>query len=528
MQPGPLPAADPSDDPAGPPRCAPTPLRVGVTEPGPDDPLGVVAVGPAGAARREVLADLLGLAPQLLVVPAGSWLLLSHAKVSTRAAYVPGYRQPHSYAPDRPGTGPALARPPRRVELAVAEPLLRHFAVVDTPDTDTLGTAGGRLLRDAVGRAGALLFVIAADQALSAAELKLLAEVADSAVEVFFVVTPGGTGWAAPPGGAPPDGAAAVPDPAAVAPDPAAVAGGPAGTVEPVELVLAAHRATLLAAVPALVDAPWYRARPGDPGALRRALVGWAAEEGLRRSSAQSPVLPGWHGRVPVSARADDRGWQRLLDRQTRCCAQRIRQDLALELAKAHLRAVQEVVFGAGPASLPQLLDRELEALSVLATAQCDAAVRGIVDDVAGRVLETPVPLPEGLRRRIDRAVRWEITDGSVAQELDRVLLVTSAAGVTEVTGAGAMDPLSSYPRGERFEVLTPVGVALSGGCWQRWNSPGGLADDDQGGARNWAQRALREVELELTREVSRRFEAVRLALGTVLAEAVDHGTLRA
>ena len=58
------------------------------------------------------------------------------------------------------------------------EPLLRHFAVLDTPDTATLGVAGSRVLLDAVGRAGALLFVIAADQAFTAAELNLLAEVA--------------------------------------------------------------------------------------------------------------------------------------------------------------------------------------------------------------------------------------------------------------------------------------------------------------------------------------------------------------
>ncbi len=199
MTPGPLPSVDVPDPrrQAGPPGCAPLPTRLGAATPGPDDPMAVVVAGPAGAGRREVIAGLLGIDSATLAVPAGSNLLVQHAEKATRAAYVPGYRQPHAYGADPMATGPALARPPRRVELSLPDPLLRHFAVVDTPDTGTLGVAGGRVLRDAVGRAGALLFVISADQAFSAAELHLLAEMARARVEVFFAVTPGTTGWTA-------------------------------------------------------------------------------------------------------------------------------------------------------------------------------------------------------------------------------------------------------------------------------------------------------------------------------------------
>ncbi|MFC8846381.1 MULTISPECIES: hypothetical protein [unclassified Micromonospora] len=503
MKPGPLPGVDVPDEPGGPaasPGCDPLPTRLGVTEPPTGEPLAVVAAGPAGAARRDVLAALLGLAPELFTVPPGSWLLVDHARVSTRAAYVPGHRQPHAYTPDGAAAGPAPARPPRRVELTVAEPLLRRFALVDTPDSGTLGVAGGRLLLDAVGRAGALLFVIAADQAFTAAELHLLAEVAGSPAEVFFVVTPGLSGWAAP--------------------------AGPVDSVDPVDpagVVVAGHRATLLAAVPGLARARWYPARPDGTDALRRAIVGWAADEGLRRASAQPPELPGANGRVPVLPGAEATDWAGQLDRQARSCARRIRQHLALELANAHLRVVQEIVFGVGCAGLPQLLDRELEALSLLATAQCDRAVRRICDSAAERVLGGPVP--DGVRRRIVEAVRFGLDEHPAGRGLDRVLLVTSTAGVAELTGPGAVDALCGYPGAERAEVLPPVAVALSGGCWQRWRGPG---NDDPGGARSWAQRALREVELELTGEVSRRFEAIRLSLGTVLTDALDHGILLA
>jgi hypothetical protein len=523
MKPGPLPPVDVpgAGGSAELPRRAPVPARAGVPAPGPDAPLAVVVAGPAGAGRREVLAGLLGLEPGMLAVPAGSCLLVGHARVPTRAAYVPGYRQPHSYGADPVAAGPALARPPRRVELSLPDPLLRHFAVLDTPDTGSLGAAGGRVLLDAVGRAGALLFVISADQAFTAAELHLLAEVARIRVEVIFAVTPGVAGWASVS-----DGAATEGTGASVSPPVRAGAPGPRGAarpVDPVEVSLAAHRAALLAAVPALSAARWFPVRRADHAALRRVLVGWAAEEGLRRGSAEPPVPPGSHGRVPVLAGLDAGELVDRLDRQVRSAAQRIRQHLALELANIHLRVVQEIVFGVGCAGLPQLLDRELEALSLLATRRCDEAVRGIVDAAAGQVFGAP--LAEGVRRRIVHAVRWGLGDHPAGKELDRVLLVTSTAGVAGLSGAGATEALACFPGAARDEVLPPVGVALSGACWQHWRTPG---NDDPNGARSWAQRALREVELELSREVSRRFEVIRLSLGVVLTDALDHGILLA
>ncbi|MGS2616515.1 hypothetical protein ACVCAH_18600 [Micromonospora sp. LZ34] len=517
-----LSGVDVPGDTAGPadlPRCGSLPTRIGATEPSPQESLAVVAAGPGGAGRPEVLASLLRVARGMLAVPPGGWLVVRHAKVPTRAAYVPGYRQPHSYGADPLAAGPALARPPRRVELSLSDPLLRHFNLVDTPDTGALGAAGGRVLLDAVGRAGALLFVIAADQAFTAVELNLLAEVARAKVEVFFAVTPGTTGWAPMP-----DGAATTEDAGASVP-PAGTGAAPHGpgadTVDPVAVTVEAHRAALLAAVPALAEARWFPVRDDEGADLRRALVGWAADEGLRRASAEPPVLPGAHGRVPVLAEPGD--WSEGLDRRARSCARRIRQHLALELANTHLRVVQEIVFGVGCAGLPQLLDREMEALSLLATAQCDHAVRGIVEECGGLVFGGP--LPEGVRRRILAAVRWGLADHLAGQDLDRVLLVTSTAGVAGLTGAAAIDALAGYPGAARAEVLSPVAVALSGGCWQHWRSPG---NDDPNAARAWAQRALREIELELSREISRRFEVVRLSLGAVLADAVDHGILLA
>ncbi|MEG3636274.1 hypothetical protein [Micromonospora palythoicola] len=469
------------------------------------EPVAVVAAGPADAGRTGVLAALLELDSGLLAVPSGGWLVIRHSAEPTRAAYVPGYRTPHAYRPELPAAGPALARPPRRVELSLPQPLVRRFVVVDTPDIATLGAAGCGVLLDAVGRAGALLFVIAADQSFGATELNLLSDLAGTPVRVFFAVTPGAAGWAAG------EGTAAVRE--------SGESGGPA--VDPVTVTVEAHRAALLAAVPGLADARWFPLVTGGAADLRRALVDWASVEELRRGSLEPPELPGERGRVPVLAEPGE--WSEQLDRQVRTAARRIRQHLALELANMHLRLVQQIVFGVGCAGLPHLLDQEMAALSLLATAQCDHHAGELVEDAAGRLFGAP--LPEAVRRRIDKAVRWGLVDDPAGQELERALLVTSTAGVTSLTGPAAVDMLSAYPTSPRTAVLPPMAVALSGGCWQHWRSPG---NNDPSAARAWAQRALREIELELSREVARRFEAVRLSLGAVLSDAAEHGLLLA
>lgn len=506
MKPGPLHHLGTPDEPAEPPGQRPSPEPPGAQGGDAREPVAVIAAGPAGAGRAGVLATLLDIDPGMLSVPAGSWLVVRHSAESTRVAHVPGYRTPHSYRPDLAAAGPALARPPRRVELSLPQPLLRRFVLVDTPDIATLGPGGAGVLREAVGRAGALLFVISADQSFGVAELDLLSEIADTAVQVLFAVTPGAGGWAAAGEGTAVAQGSGEP-------------GGP--VVDPVAVTVEAHRAALLAAVPGLAKAGWFPMLPDGAAVLRQTLAAWASDEELRRASLDPPELPGESGRVPVLATPGQ--WSEQLDRQAPTAARHIRQQIALELANMHLRVVQEIVFGVGCAGLSQLLDQELAALSLLATAECDHHARELVDDAAGRLFGTP--LPEGARRRIEKALRWSLVDDTTGQELERAFLVTSAAEVTSLTGAAAIDMLSAYPEPPRTAVLPPVAVALAGGCWQHWRTPG---NNDQSTARAWAQRALREIELELSREIARRFEAIRLTLGTVLSDAARRGYLLA
>ncbi|WP_433029566.1 hypothetical protein [Plantactinospora sp. CA-290183] len=462
------------------------PPELALIESAAEEPLAVVVVGPSDHDRRALLAGLLHGAPPLRV-PRGSFLLLHYAQSVTGAAYVPGLRSARPYRSDPVGAGPALARPPRRVELTVPDPLLRHFSLVDAPETGTLGPAGGRVVRDAVRRGGALLFVIPADRPFLAAELELLAEIAGE-VAVFFALTPGADGGWSP------------------------------GGVE-------THSAALTAAVPGLAGVPWFALDPAaaDTAYLRRALVDWASAEGLRRASDNSPVVPGATRTVRVAVGAGASGWAARLDHQVRGCAQRLRQHIALEVANIHLRCVQEIVFAGGCPGLPAALDREVEALSLDVVAECDAGVDRILGDALAVVFgERP---DEGVRRRAAAAVGWGLAENRAERDLDRVLLVTAAGGVEPVHGFGAVGMLAAYPGGGAAAILPPIGVGLAGGCYQYWRNP---AHADVAQARSWLQRVLREVELELSREVTRRFAAFRSSLTGVLTEAVRHGSLPA
>ncbi|WP_329107887.1 hypothetical protein OG792_05335 [Micromonospora sp. NBC_01699] len=483
----------------------------------PDEPLAVVAVGPAGAGRAAVIAALLGADETDLRVPEGSYLVVRHGRRVTGAAYVPGYRDPHGYATDG---GPALARPPRRVEMTRPEPLLRRFDLVNVPDTGDLGLAGNRVLLDVVERAGALLFVIAADQCLGVADLDLLTQVAQGEARVFFAVTPGADGWPEVGGGA--GSGPSHPDDD-LGPEIGYLL-DPAGP-SPTSIILDAHRAALLAAVPVLADAGWFALDPrgGYTGQLRDALTVWAEREAMRRIAANPPVPPNAGRTVRVAPTEPDSDWADWLDREVHTRAHRLRQHLALELAHIHLRCVQELVFGGGCRALPAALDRELHALSLRAVAESDRGVERILTETLTRVFgEEP---DEAVRRRVAVAVRWGIAEERGGRELARVLLVTSTGGVAAVTGAQAVSALAVYPGELGGLVLPPIGAGLSGGCYQHWRGP---ANADTPKARSWLQRALREVELELARELTRRFEAVQVSLGTVLGDAVEHGILLA
>lgn len=427
-------------------------LRVDPVEPVPDEPTAVVVAGEGRAALLDALLGASGPAPS---APAGTYLVVQPGLRVAAWAYVPGARLPQPFDLADPGSS-GFVRPPRRVELSLPDPLLRHFTLIRAPDMSTLDTAGRRILLDVVGRAGALVYAGSGGD-------DLVAAVTDSGAAAFRAVP----SW---------DGDGSAFD---VGPDMTGVA------------------------------------------QLRRALVEWAGAEALARASANPPMPPGAVGTIRVAAGAGEAGWAERLDRACVAAARTVRQRVAIELANVHLRGVQEIVFGVGPAGLPDVLDREMHAVSLRAVAECDAAVDRVLDDALTQVLgEVP---PEGVRRRVALAVRRDVASGEAASDPARVLLVTNTAGVATVTGAGAVAALAAYREEADRAVLPPLGVGLSGACYQHLAAPD---RGDQGQTRSWLQQAVRGVELELLAEVTRRFEAVRRSLNTILTDAVDHGIL--
>jgi hypothetical protein len=501
-------------------RRTPSRLRGPELEPIPDEPLAIVALGARGSGRSSVVAALVGSVVPLLDVPAASYLVVNHGHGKDICSYLPGARKAHPFRVIPPADEPAAARPPRRVELSLPDPLLRHFTLVDAPDTETLGVAGGRVLHDAVTRGGAVMYVLSAGQLPGRFELDILGEVAQTKAPVFFVVTPRPDGTWFAPATALASGAVSDLDLLALG----EVAPGLGGD-DPAAGAVEAQRMAIAAAVPALADAPWFAVDPsaGDTAFLRRALTDWAAEEGMQRASDNPPVPPNAMRTVRVAEGAHESDWVERLDKAARAETHLVRQRLSIELANIHLRCVQEIVFGTGPAGLPETLDREMHALSLRAVAECDAAVDRLLTEATTQVLGAAPD--EGIRRRVAAGVRRGLADDRNARDLDKVLLITSTAGVATVAGAGAVTGLAAYPVEPGRTILPSVGVGLAGGCYGQWRLAG-PADTNR--ARSWAQRSIRSVELELLREISRRLDATHKALAGVLAEAVDHGILLA
>jgi hypothetical protein len=467
-----------------------------ITAPVPAGPIAVVTAGPAGAGRRSLVAALLTGGTPLPQVPPGAFLALRYAGTPTASAYLPGRRQPVAY-PLGPGSACRLERPPRRVELGLPEPLLRYVDLVDSPDTGSLSPAGARVVADAARQAGALLFVLAAGQRFNPVDHALLAQVA-GAVPVFFALTCGERGSTRGPR-RPTDGPL---------PGPGTVAG---------------YRDALRGLPSELADAPWILVDQSGSaaGKVRRVLMDWASEESLRRG-ATPPQTSDDTRSVAVRPEADWPGWADRLSAGTRRARHALRERIDLELADIHLRCVRHLLAGGDQPDLPTFLDHELHALSLLATAEIEDVVRRLVDESVVTIFGQP---PEAaLRRRVVAAVGWGFVNHRIARDLDRVLLVEPDGRVRAVSGLGAVAGLPAFAGAPGPGPLPPAGVALSAAAFGRW---AGRPIDTEA-ARSWLQRTVREVRMELFREVDRRYEAVRLSLTDVLAEAVKVGALRA
>jgi hypothetical protein len=438
-----------------------------------------------------------------------AYLFFRHGESPVAFAYVPGHRGPRPMtldelrggdlaAPVRGGSG----RPPRRAEVSHPSHLLHRVNLIDTPGMGGFDQAYVEIVVDALARGCRLLFVTEASAAVKPAELDFLAEAERRGGSVTFVLTK----------------IDAYPE-------------WPA--------VLAANQNLVHDHAPRFAASDWYAVSTlpghdaGPPAAVEEAALGLAGLGiGALRVALAEPVPREGNGPDPrlapepvpprVAAATTDEGWARVLDHDIRSRGVAIGRQLAIDLATIHVRCVQETSSDNGCGRLPHVFDRELHALSVRTTAAIEETATEIMRRVFREILDGAPD--DAALARIRRATRRALVaaDGG-APDWDRILLVTATSGVAVTAGRGAVASLAAVrPRPLDQELLPPIGVALSAGCYSMWRGA------DRAACRAWLHQAIRALEVNLERERAQRFDHLRDALAAVAADTIDHGVLLA
>jgi hypothetical protein len=457
-------------------------------------------------------------APVDTVASTSAWLVFRHGSPISARAFVPGHREPRPIGLDGLRVGDTAAagrggqsRPPRRIEITHPADLLARVALVDTPGVGDLDAATAEVVLDAVERAGGLVFVVDAAAPLRRAQLDLLAKVGVTQRVVFVVTkTDQHDDWSQ---------------------------------------VLASNRALVAERAPHLAQADWLpldvRRGEGIAG-LRELLAGWAdplpvppdADPAALGGAPSAPGAPGAPrsagpaASTAVTVSTSDDRWEQLLDREIRNRRVAAAQRVSIDLATIHVRCVQELGTGQGCPELPYVLDRELHALSVVASRQLELDTAEIIERVFGQLLDHPPTA--AVLARITSAARRTV-DSLYGDDYvrDRVLLLTTTSAVATLTGTAAADSLSALGRPEPAERVLPViGVGLNASCYQMWQ-PKPMAEPAHRGVekkdcRRWLQQALRVIEVEVARELGHRYSDLQQALAIIGADAVDHGVLLA
>jgi hypothetical protein len=450
----------------------------------PDEAIAVVVAGSDASGRSAVIGTLLGRAGPVAEPPPGGYVVVRYGRAG-RAEAVP------AAAPDPDAGRPE--RPPRRVDVTLAAPLLRHLILIDAPSTDRLGVAGTRVLVDVACRGGGAVYALRSGTRPAAAEVSVLTALVRAGVSVFFALTPDSLGRWRPPARR---GRIVLPD-----------------VDDPVGAALQAYRGSVSALVPALADAPWHAVDPPavDAALLRRELIDWASGEALRRAADNAPAGA---GTVVLPSGVALRRWRARLDGVHHGAGYAVRHFLAVELAGLQLRCAQHLQRGDDPAGLLRLLDDELHALSLHAEAAIDAAMDRMVQAVLAAAFGEMVP--PGARAGLSAAVRKRLT----ADEPARTLLVTAAGVIVAVPGQAAVTSLRAYPA--QVDALLPpsTAVALAGEWWSLLQRQG------TGQLCHRCDGLVDELGTALCSEVDRRFDAVRRAVRGVFGQAVDSGIL--
>lgn len=458
----------------------------------------VLFVGAPGTRPGAVLAAVAGV-PESWIAPRDAepcWTLLRPGRVASASAFYPGHRREEPMDLDGLG-GARVIRQPRRVEIEHQSPLLELIRLAGAPELTDLDPAGSDIVLDAVERSAGLVFV-AGPAPLERSHLDLLRAMTTRPDRLVFV-RPDGYGT---PGDSDSDSAA--------------------------------RPASPLACDSVLAAAPWYVASDEVPTgaghvvsggleALRLRLASWGTTR--RRALVSVPRQTARYRPAPVSP-PDCEAWRETLDRETLARRAAAGEQVVEYLAEALSRCLAAVGPGAGGTGLPRQLDRELHALSVRVTRRLERDAAAVV----GAVCRSLIGVEPDVRllARVDAALQ-RVIESSEDSRPPQALLLTTTSGVAIVTGDHALESTSVLGKGAgRATTLAPIVVAVSTSCFRRWRG-----DEDRGRPENsseqrllWLRRALAAVGAQVLRELDRRYDDLRLGLGLLAEDAIDHGFL--
>jgi hypothetical protein len=425
----------------------------------------------AGDGHHDLAANLLGdTLPKS--VPA-TYVVLRHGRPSARA-FIPGHRVPREAGVQ----GGPLTRPPRRVALSAPAPLLEFVHLVLAPPAPP-APAITAILVDAVRTADGLVYLLDAGGPLPPERRAELAELAAVAGRLVLVDTRTAT----------------EAERAAVARQVPAAAGA------------SWHRVDDVAAITAELTAPWFAV--DEPRAGHRAASSGLRSEATREDGATEAR---WPARAEASAASrvthDDAAWREVLATALAQGRAEVERRFAADVDALVARCTSD------PAQLPAVLDIELHALSLQATAALDAAARGLVGAVFSAVVEGR--LSEAELVRVTTALGRQIDPD------DRTLLITATAGVAAVSGA--TDALSATGIAPPT-LLPPICLAVSGNCHLSWQYRG-VPDHVQAG--RWLRQAAQAARCSVGEMLDARFAALAEAVEALASDAVDHGVLLA
>lgn len=425
----------------------------------------VLVAGARAAAVHDVLTALLPGRRRLPYTPRSTYVVLHGASRSGNASFA-----------CLSTTGTGVARPLRRVELALTDPLLDRLTLVGVRAVPATRGHHAQLVTELVSQSESVIMVTDGRNPYQPAEIDLLRSAEELGKGIFFAVTHAdeNSAWA--------------------------------------DVVLT-NQATLARELPALALRPWHPVSRSGSSVLelRDSVLAWSRAR-RRPSRRRAPA-------IRVAPDAAGSGWRDLL---------RLEVDRAHDGATACVqRELTRLRAGIDDETLDVAeFDRRLRVLSAALAAQTRASVDAALATVLRPILACPPD--RDVIDRVSVALQRDVAERCCgASTCLRALRVTATAAAAIATAREALAP-TGHPFGPPFGqpsdqpggVLPPLSIGLTANCVPR---PGGTA-----GVREqaWLARALDSLTLELDRELARQFTYLGQAAADLIVDGLDHDLL--